>query len=146
MKAIYHNRYKDKITFDHKGKTVTMSGYNPYFRYSWPNKYDVAYTRYLASAYIDANLKDDQILTEEEFEKALYIDKAEDYNWHHNALYQLFGKYIYSDKDTIDMVDPSGGPYLCRGMNLKEFFGKDYQDLIIDSIEIREKNIKFKIK
>ena len=146
MKAIYHNRYKDKITFDHKGKTVTMSGYSPFFRYGWPNKYDKAYSRYLASAYIDANLKDNQILTEEEFERALYIDKAEDYNWHQNALYQLFGKYIYSDKDTIDMVDPSGGPYLTRGTNLKEFFRKDYQDLIIESIKIGKNNIKFKIK
>ena len=146
MKAIYHNRYKDKITFNHKGKTVTMSGYSPFFRYGWPNKYDKAYSRYLASAYIDANLKDNQILTEEEFERALYIDKAEDYNWHQNALYQLFGKYIYSDKDTIDMVDPSGGPYLTRGMNLKQFFGKDYEDLIIESIKIGKNNIKFKVK
>ena len=145
MKAIYHNRYNDKITFDHKGKTVTMSGYSPYFRYSWPNKYDVAYSRYLASAYIDANLEHDQILTEEEFEKALYFDKDET-GWHNNALYKLFGKYIYSDKDTIDMVDPSGGPYLTRGMNLKEFFGRDYQDLIIESIKIGKNNIKFKVK
>ena len=65
MKAIYHNRYNDKITFDHKGKTVTMSGYSPYFRYSWPNKYDVAYTKYLASAYLDAKLEQSQMLTQE---------------------------------------------------------------------------------
>jgi hypothetical protein len=145
MKAIYYNRYKDKITFDHKGKTVTMSGYSPYFRYSWPNKYDVAYTRYLASAYLDAKLEQSQMLTLEEFEKALYIDKGDDSNWHKNALYQLFGKYIYSDKDTIDMVDPSGGPYLTVGMNLKEFFGREYEDLIIESIEIGKSKIKFKV-
>jgi hypothetical protein len=145
MKAIYYNRYKDKITFDHKGKTVTMSGYSPYFRYSWPNKYDVAYTRYLASAYLDAKLEQSQMLTLEEFEKALYIDKGDDSNWHKNALYQLFGKYIYSDKDTIDMVDPSGGPYLTVGTNLKSFFGKDYENLIIESIEISKSKIKFKV-
>ena len=145
MKAIYHNRYNDKITFDHRGKTVTMSGYSSYFRYSWPNKYDKAYSRYLASAYIDANLKDNQILTEEEFEEVLYVDKDET-GWHNNALYKLFGQYIYSDKDTIDMVDPSGGPYLTRRMNLKQFFGKDYQDLIIESIKIGKNNVKFKIK
>jgi hypothetical protein len=144
MKAIYHNRYNDKITFDHKGKIVTMSGYSPYFRYSWPNKYDVAYTRYLASAYLDAKLEQNQMLTQEEFEKVLYVDK-DDTGWHNNALYKLFGKYIYSDKDTIDMVDPSGGPYLSRGMNLKEFFGKDYEDLIIKSILIEKSKIKFKV-
>jgi len=145
MKAIYHNRYNDKITFDHKGKTVTMSGYSPYFRYSWPNKYDVAYEKYVTSAIIDAKLEGNQLLTLEEFEKALYVEK-DGTGRYNNALYKLFGEYIYSDKDTIDMVDPSGGPYLSRGRNLKEFFGRDYEDLIIESIKIGKKNIKFKIK
>jgi len=145
MKAIYHNRYNDKITFDHKGKTVTMSGYSPYFRYSWPNKYDVAYEKYVTSAIIDAKLEGNQLLTLEEFEEALYVEK-DGTGWYNNALYKLFGEYIYSDKDTIDMVDPSGGPYLSRGRNLKEFFGRDYEDLIIESIKIGKKNIKFKIK
>jgi hypothetical protein len=144
MKAIYHNRYRDKIIFDHKGKTVTMSGYSPYYRYSWPNVYDTAYEKYVESAVVDAELQDSQIMTQEEFEKALYVDK-DDTGWHNNALYQLFGKYIYSDKDTIDMVDPSGGPYLTIGTNLKSFFGKDYENLIIKSIEIKKDKIKFKV-
>ena len=135
MKAIYYNRYNDKITFDHKGKTVTMSGYSPYFRYSWPNVYDLAYEKYVESAVVDVKLEGNQILSQEEFEKVLYIDK-DGTGWHKNTLYQLFGKYIYSDKDTIDMVDPSGGPYLSRGMNLKQFFGKNSEDLIIESIKI----------
>lgn len=146
MKAIYHNRYKDKITFDHKGKTVTMTGYSPFFRYGFPNVYDKAYEKYVESARKDAGLDWSWILSQEEFEKALYIDKEEDYGWHNNALYKLFGKYIYSDKDTIDMVDPSGGPYLTIGTNLKEFFGKNYEDLIIESIKIGKNNIKFKVK
>lgn len=146
MKATYHNRYKDKITFDHKGKTVIMSGYSPYYRCSWPNVYDTAYEKYVESAVVDAELQDSQIMTQEEFEKALYIDKEDDYNWYKNTLYQLFGKYIYSDKDTIEMVDPSGGPYLTIGTNLKEFFGRDYEDLVIESIKLGKKSIKFKVK
>jgi hypothetical protein len=146
MKATYHNRYRDKITFDHKGKTVTMSGYSPYYRYSWPNVYDTAYEKYVESAVVDAELQDSQIMTQEEFEKALYIDKEDNYNWHNNALYKLFGKYIYSDKDTIEMVDPSGGPCLSLGTNLGTFFGKDYEDLVIESIKLGKKNIKFKVK
>ena len=145
MKAIYHNRYKDKITFDHKGKTVTMSGYSPYYRYSWPNVYDTAYEKYVESAVVEAELQDSQIMTQEEFEKALYVDK-DDTGWHNNALYQLFGKYIYSDRDTIEMVDPSGGPYLTIGTNLGTFFGKDYEDLVVESIKLGKKNIKFKVK
>ena len=145
MKVTYHNRYRDKITFDHKGKTVTMSGYSPYYRYGWPNVYNTAYEKYVESAVVDAELQDSQIMTQEEFEKALYVDK-DDTGWHYNALYQLFGKYIYSDKDTIDMVDPSGGPYLTVGTNLGTFFGKDYEDLVIESIKLGKKNIKFKVK
>lgn len=145
MKATYHNRYRDKITFDHKGKTVTMSGYSPYYRYSWPNVYDTAYEKYVESAVVDAELQDSQIMTQEEFEKALYVRKDED-SYSYNALYTLFGKYIYSNKNVIDMVDPSGGPYLSLGTNLKEFFGKDYEDLIIESIKLGKKKIKFKIK
>jgi hypothetical protein len=144
MKAIYHNRYNDKITFDHKGKTVTMSGYNPYIRYGFPNVYDKAYEKYVESAHIDAKLKSNQILTQEEFEKVLFVTKDED-AYESNALCKLFGKYIYSDKDTIDMVDPSGGPYLTVGTDLKSFFGKDYENLIIESIEIKKDKIKFKV-
>jgi hypothetical protein len=34
------------------------------------------------------------------------------------------------------MVDPSGGPYISLGNNLKEFWPKgEYQDLIVDSIK-----------
>jgi hypothetical protein len=145
MKAIYYNRYKDKITFDHKGKTVTMSGYSPYYRYSWPNVYDIAYEKYVESAVVDAKLEGNQIMTQEEFEKALYVRKDEE-SYGYNALYILFGKYIYSNKDVIEMVDPSGGPYLSLGTNLKTFFGKDYEDLIVESIELGKRKIKFKIK
>ena len=145
MKAIYNNRYRDKITFDHKEKAVTMTGYGPYFRYGWPNVYDKAYEKYVESAHVDAKLEGNQILTQEEFEKILFVTKDED-SYESNALYKLFGKYIYSDKDTINMVDPSGGPYITVGMNLKMFFEKGYEDLIIESIKIGKGNIKFKIK
>jgi hypothetical protein len=145
MKATYRNRYKDNIIFDHKGKTVTMSGYSPYFRISWPNVYDKAYEKYVESAYLDAKLESNQILTQEEFEKVLHVTKDED-SFESNALYKLFGKYIYSDTDTIDMIDPSGGPYLTVGMNLKMFFEQDYEDLIIESIKVGKNNTKFKIK
>jgi hypothetical protein len=121
-----------------------MSGYSPYFRYGFPNVYDKAYEKYVESAIVDAKLESNQILTREEFEKVLFVTKDED-SYESNALYKLFGKYIYSDKDTIDMVDPSGGPYLTVGTNLKSFFGKDYENLIIESIEIGKSKIKFKV-
>lgn len=138
MKAIYRNRYRDEIIFDHKGKTVTMTGYSPYFRYSWPNVYDKAY-----KAFVDDYAKHGVELVDfEEFKEIVhqYEDKEL------GVKMRPYAELVYSDKDTIDMVDPSGGPYLSRGMNLKEFFGRDYEDLIIKSIKIGKNNIKFKIK
>jgi hypothetical protein len=43
---------------------------------------------------------------------------------------------VVSDRDTIDMVDPSGGPYLSEGMKMlgktiKEFKSNDKGYLII---------------
>lgn len=49
------------------------------------------------------------------------------------------------------MVDPSGGPYINVGDNLKHFWPRDeYQDLIIESMKFDTKNedpiVTFKIK
>jgi len=144
MKAIYKNRYKDEITFEHQENTIVMTG-GSWFRYGWPNVYDKAYEKYVESASIDAKLEENQVLTQEEFEEILFVTKDED-KYESNILYKLFGKYIYSDTDTIDMVDPSGGPYISLGDNLKMFFGKDYQDLIITEIKFKDNTVTFKIK
>ena len=134
MKAIYRNRYRDEIIFDHKGKTVTMTGYSQWFRYGFPNVYDKAY-----QAFIEENAKHlIPLMDFEEFKKEVHNYK--------NESMKPYAELVYSDRDTIDMVDPSGGPYLTVGMNLKMFFGKDYQDLIIKSIKVNKGNIKFKIQ
>ena len=44
------------------------------------------------------------------------------------------------------MVDPSGGPYISLGDNLKTFFGKDYQDLIITEIKLDKNKVTFTTK
>ena len=138
MKAVYNNRYRDKIVFDHKGKTVTMTGYSPFFRYGFPNVYDKAY-----EAFVNESAEHGmELVSFEEFKKVVheYEDKEL------RIKMRPYAELVYSDMDTIDMVDPSGGPYLSRGMNLKEFFGKDYEDLIIKSIKLSKSGIKFKIK
>ena len=138
MKAIYNNRYRDKIVFDHKGKTVTMTGYSPYFRISWPNVYDKAY-----EAFVNDHAKHGMELVDfEEFKKKVHEYKDEELR----VKMRPYAELVYSDRDTIDMVDPSGGPYISRGMNLKEFFGKDYEDLIIKSIKTETDKIIFEIQ
>lgn len=134
-KVTYLNRYRDKIIFEHIGDEVVMTG-GTWFRYGWPNVYDKAYEKYVMSAVVDAKLEGEQILTQEEFEKVLFVTKDEDKS-ENNALYKIFGKYIYSDTTKIDFVDPSGGPYISLGDNLNRFwkYGDGYQDLIVDSIK-----------
>lgn len=50
-----------------------------------------------------------------------------------------------NDKGDIIMVDPAGGPYLTVGTNLGLYFN-DKKNRIIESIEIKENKIIFKIK
>ena len=154
-KVTYHNRHRDKIIFEHVGDKVIMTG-GSWFRYGWPNVYDTAYEKYVESALVDAGLQGNQILTQKEFEGSLFNTRDED-KYESNALYKLFGRYIYSDMKTICFVDPSGGPYISVGDNLNKFwaYGDDYQDLIVESIRFKtegteEKDYKsvviFKIK
>lgn len=146
MKATYYNRYRTEITFEHTKNQVVMSGkgITSFMRYGFPNVYDKAYEKYVESAVIDAKLEGNQILTEEEFKEILFVTKDEDVS-ESNALLKMFGKYIYSDTKTIDMIDPSGGPYITRGSNLKYFF-EDGIDRIVEKIKIDEDRITFKIK
>ena len=145
MKTTYYNRYRIEITFKHTKNQVVMTGkgITEYMRYGFPNVYNIAYEKYLESAYVDAKLETNQILNAEEFEKVLYVTKDED-KYETNALATLFGRYIYSDRETINMVDPSGGPYLTVGSNLKLFFG-DTIDRIIKKIKVGEDKITFTI-
>ena len=146
MKATYYNRYRTEITFNHTKNQVVMSGkgLTEFMRYGWPNVYTDAYVKYVKSAKEDAKLKSNQILTQEEFEKVLFVTKDED-SFESNALLKMFGKYIYSDRETIDMIDPSGGPYITVGSNLRSFFG-DKIDRVVERIKIGENKITFKIK
>ena len=121
--AVYFNRYKDKITFEHINNEVIMEGGN-WFRYGLENDYDKAYEAYVAGGGTESI---------EVFEKLVhqYDDEAKSYT-------ELAKKYmsLVTSSDRISMVDPSGGPYISLGMNLKQFWPKgEYQDLIIESIK-----------
>ena len=121
--AVYGNRYRDNITFIHVGDEVIMEG-GSWFRYGLENDYDKAYEAYVADGGTESI---------EVFEKLVhqYDDEAKSYT-------ELAKKYmsLVTSSDRISMVDPSGGPYISLGMNLKQFWPKgEYQDLIIESIK-----------
>jgi len=101
--AVYHNRYRDNITFEHIGDEVIMKG-GSWFRYGLSNDYKLVHE---------------------------YDDEAKSYT----ELAKKYQSLVFSS-DKISMVDPSGGPYISLGNNLKEFWPKgEYQDLIVESIK-----------
>lgn len=107
----YINRYGDKYTFTPTGDgNVLWKGSFMFCRIGYPNDYTKAYEAYVN----DGN--DNMSLAEFKDKVHVYDGDKKEY---------LMKKYIVlieSLKDKIDMVDPSGGPYLSVGMS-SEFVG-----------------------
>jgi len=134
MKHTYTNRYRDAIVFERIDEnTVTMKG-GRWMRYGWPNKYDRAYAHYLEKVKeleepdYDLLMEDvnESILrpyTESEFEEVMQDNLYDSEDKKAVPVLKELWKHVYSDTSTYDMVDPSGGPYLCTGMDLMEMVG-----------------------
>lgn len=154
MKHTYTNRYRDAIIFERIDEnTVTMKG-GKWMRFGWPNAYDRAYAHYLEKIkeleepdydLLVEDLNENRVrpFTIEEFKKAMQ-GNLHDYEERKAipALKELW-KHVYSDTSTYDMVDPSGGPYLCTGMDLGELLGFP-QSFVIEHISIQDEQVIFK--
>ena len=154
MKHTYYNRYRDKIEFELRDEnTITMTG-GKWMRYGWPNNYDRAYVAYRKKV-VTLEEPDYDLLVEDilenglrPFTKAEFVEAMQG-NLHDYeekkavpALKELW-KHVYSDTSTYDMVDPSGGPYLCTGMDLAELIGFP-QSFVIEHISIQDEQVIFK--
>ena len=131
MKTTYQNRYGDNIVFEKlNDKTVKRSGHNhEWIRCGYPNVYDDAYAAYCKDI--------EEPMSLEQFKEKI-----------HNSKFELLKKYqslIYSDTSTYDMVDPSGGPYLSVGTNLKYYF-ETKENMVIKSITFDKNEIIFQLK
>lgn len=134
MKHTYTNRYRDAIEFERIDEnTITMKG-GKWMRYGWPNAYDRAYAQYLKEVskleepdydllVEDLNQNRVRPFTIKEFEKVMQGNLYDTEERKAVPVLKELWKHVYSDTSTIDMVDPSGGPYLCTGMDLKEMVG-----------------------
>jgi len=121
--AVYGNRYRDNITFEHIGDEVIMEG-GSWFRFGLENDYSKAYYQYVIDGGHETIEVFEELVHEYDKEKQSYTDLAKKYM-----------SLVFSS-DKISMVDPSGGPYISLGMNLKQFWPKgEYQDLIVESIK-----------
>jgi len=138
--AVYSNRYNDEITFTHSGDEVTMEG-GSWFRWGLENDYSKAYEAYIADGGTEPINVFEKLVHQYDDEAKSYTDLAKKY------------QLLVFSSDTISMVDPSGGPYISLGMNLKQFWPKgQYQDLVVESIKFapnekantEDKNEKYK--
>ena len=100
-----------------------MEGGN-WFRFGLENDYNKAYYQYVM---------DGGAVEIEEFKKLVHEYDKELLEY--TELAKKYQPLVFSS-DEISMVDPSGGPYISLGNNLKEFWPKgEYQDLIVESIK-----------
>ena len=112
----YKNRYGDVFTFTKdENHDILWEGNFEWCRFSMPNDYTEAYKTYCEDM--------GNLLTMEEFKTAVhkYDDIKQEY-----ILGDKYVRLVESLKNEIDMVDPSGGPYISRGMPLDSFGFKDY--------------------
>lgn len=119
MKTTEHiNRYKDKFTFtDLENGNVLWEGNFKYCRFGFPNDYSKAYKAYFDAECIpphDHTLSMSQF--KEEVHRQIYNENDE---WVGPCeVAKRYAPLVTSKKDVINMVDPSGGPYLTTGMKI----------------------------
>ena len=121
----YTNRYNDVHTFTKVDETkILWQGNFDHSRFSWPNVYKEAYEQYR---------KDGGDLHIEDFKKEVH--HYDNVTFEFSEISKKYQSLVYSDTKNISMVDPSGGPYLTRGIDLGEYLGKEFENRIVSSFE-----------
>ena len=111
MEKKHTNRYGEVYTF-----TLLEDGNIQWCRFGFPNDYSKAWEKYQNDNPL-GGFDFDQF--KEEVHKSIY--DGEDRYVGPTEMAQVYGKLVTSKSDVIDMVDPSGGPYMTAGM---EYMGK----------------------
>jgi hypothetical protein len=127
METTYKNRYGDVFTFTlQDDDNVLWDGDFGYCRIGMPNDYTKAYNQY-----VHDNNHNKDLLSFNTFKEQVHTYDDET----HLYIYDKYLRMVESLKDKIDMVDPSGGPYVSSGMSLS-YFG--FKDLIAKEFEKTE--------
>ena len=129
-KETYTNRYGDEFVFTLlEDGNIQWEGKFEYCRFGWPNDYTTAYQTYTTNGGL-MGLKE----FKEEVHRSIYDEEG---NYVGPCdIAKVYGLLVKSKKDVINMVDPSGGPYLTEGMKIlgktiKEFKSNKEGYLII---------------
>ena len=105
------NRYNDVFTFEYNEKgNIQWSGNFKHCRFGVDNVYDDAYNEYK---------RDGGTLSMKEFIKEVHYYDPETYA--SSEIAEAYRELVYSDWNTITMVDPSGGPYISKGLDMSFF-------------------------
>lgn len=137
-KIKYTNRYKDVFTFSKtEDGNILFEGEFKWMRCSWPNVYDDAYQAY----YLETD--SDERMTMGEFKKAVHEYDKETFE--STPLNKKYAKLVYSDRNKIDMIDPSGGPYMHAGYDMG-MFSESFKGMIIEEFKPVDGNYLIIIK
>lgn len=108
----YKNRYGDIYKFYKLDDgNALIEGDFKWMRMGCPNIYDDAYIEYMKDVKVSEAIFEP--LTFNEFKFAVHK-----ISYSRGKGINKYQKLITSDKNTINMIDPSGGPYLAEGMEL----------------------------
>lgn len=133
MKIGFKNRYDDIYTFTTQEDGVLWEGDFKWCRFGWPNVYEEAYEAYCKDTYEPISL--------EEFKREVHHYDT----FKGEKIAKKYAPLVRSDKNKIDMVDPSGGPYLCSGMDLG-YISPKLKGMVIDSFVPNKEGYLIKIK
>ena len=125
MKVEYKNRYGDIFTFTkQENGDILWEGDFKHCRFGWPNVYKDAYEAYR---------KDGGQTNIDEFKREVHDGSfGDDGRWIPSQINEQYSKLVYSDTKSIDMVDPSGGPYVHSGYDMG-MFSEQFKGRIISS-------------
>ena len=122
----YYNRYNDCYTFTLEENEIKFEGSFKWLRTSYPNVYTHAYEAYCKDVPVG------QRLSLEEFESEVHSYDPDTFEA--GKIAKKYASLIYSDTTKLAMVDPSGGPYIEVGMNMKHI-SKSFEGLIVKEIK-----------
>lgn len=114
MKTVtYKNRYNDKIIFTQiNSHTIEMIG-GEYIRHGYSNDYDKAYEAF------HNDFPKTEMLSKEDFIQELFKYNS-DTGEYKNPEWSKY-RILVTSTEEIDMIDPSGGPYLTIGTDMSKF-------------------------
>jgi hypothetical protein len=106
----YKNRYGDVYTFEKTDDGhILIKGDFKWLRFGYPNDYTKSYNEY-----VNDHKGQDNVMSFKQFK-----DNVHSYDEEAGKLvYEKYTRLVESRQDTINMMDPSGGPYMCEGMDM----------------------------